>query len=431
MVHTRRRDRGGTVRGKGKLMARSIRSARLETRSARLRLPIQWKPYPVRILPGVRLAYRRNETVGRWSMIVADGKGGNWMKAFALADDFEDANGDTVLDYWQAMDRARALARGGNGNEDSSKPISVSGALDAYEANLKARGGDVANVARVRCHLTPALKERAVALLTARELERWRNGLVKKLTAGSINRTANAFRAALNLAADTDERIATRRAWEVGLQAIPDAVVSRNVILPTEQVRGVVAAAYAVSEPFGLLVETAATTGARVSQLARLEVRDLQAGRGAPRLMMPSSRKGKGRKKITRRPVPIPEGLAARLRLAGRHRAADAPLLAKPNGQAWRRSDHTRPFQRAAENAGLDPAVVTVYALRHSHIVHQIIAGVPLRVIAATCDTSVTMIEKTYSEFITDHTDDLTRSALVDFTQPTAKNVLPLARGAR
>jgi len=40
------------------------------------------------------------------------------------------------------------------------------------------------------------------------------------------------------------------------------------------------------------LVETAAVTGARVSQLARLEVQDVQGDRGDPRVMMPSSRKG-------------------------------------------------------------------------------------------------------------------------------------------
>jgi len=39
-------------------------------------------------------------------------------------------------------------------------------------------------------------------------------------------------KAALNLAADQDERIASRRAWETGLASIPDAEQSRNVILP-------------------------------------------------------------------------------------------------------------------------------------------------------------------------------------------------------
>jgi hypothetical protein len=199
-------------------------------------LPIRWKPYPVRIAPGVRLAYRRNETAGRWSVIVADGKGSNWMKALAVADDYENANGDTVLDYWQAQDRARVLARGTDtAHADAGKIATVASALDNYEADLKTRGGDLANVARVRVHLPKALSVKAVALLTARELRRWRDGLKKTLSSGSINRIGNAFRAALNLAADTDERIISRRAWEIGLQAIRDAAVSRNVILPPEE----------------------------------------------------------------------------------------------------------------------------------------------------------------------------------------------------
>jgi hypothetical protein len=40
------------------------------------------------------------------------------------------------------------------------------------------------------------------------------------------------------------------------------------------------------------------------------------------------------------------------------------------------------------------PAKVTIYALRHSDIVRQIRANVPLRIIAATHDTSVAMIER-------------------------------------
>ena len=258
------------------MMARSIRSATLETRTGRLKLATRWKPYAVRVAPGVRLAYRRKATAGTWSVIAADGKGGNWLKAFAGADDYEDANGDSILDFWQAQDRARALARG---SKSDTKPITISEALDNYAADLNARGGDAANVARVRIHLPHGLRDKAVALLTPRELKRWRDALRKTLSAGSVNRIANALRAALNFAANTDERIAGRRAWEVGLQAIPDAVVSRNVILPAGTIRRIVAEAYTISYEFGLLVETAATTGARVGQLARLEVQDVQSDR--------------------------------------------------------------------------------------------------------------------------------------------------------
>jgi hypothetical protein len=89
-------------------MARSARSSKLETRSTRLALPVReaGKSYTVRIGPGVRLGYRRKKTAGRWSVIVADGKRGNWLKAFGDADDFEEANGSTVLNFWQAQDIA-------------------------------------------------------------------------------------------------------------------------------------------------------------------------------------------------------------------------------------------------------------------------------------------------------------------------------------
>jgi len=39
---------------------------------------------------------------------VADGKGGNWLKNLpSIPDDHEDANGESVLTFWQAQDAAR------------------------------------------------------------------------------------------------------------------------------------------------------------------------------------------------------------------------------------------------------------------------------------------------------------------------------------
>jgi|SRR5271154_3155512 hypothetical protein len=92
-------------------MARSIRSATLETRSARLRLPVARKPVFVKLGPQLGLGYRRNQTVGTWVLRVADGKGGNWLRAIGAADDFTDADGEDVLDFWQAQDKARSLER--------------------------------------------------------------------------------------------------------------------------------------------------------------------------------------------------------------------------------------------------------------------------------------------------------------------------------
>ena len=249
-------------------------------------------------------------------------------------------------------------------------------------------------------------------------------GLVRKgLAPSTVNRTCAAFQAALELAAAQDPRITNQSAWRTGLAALPDAEQSRNVILPDDAVLAIISAAYAVSREFGLLVEVAAVTGARVSQLARLEVGDLQDDRSDPRLMMPSARKGRGRKRIERRPVPIPINLARVLKQAGAGRSSEAPLLTKPNGEPWRHSDHRHPFERAVTRAGLDPAEVTIYALRHSSIVRQLLANTPIRVVATLHDTSVVMIERTYSKFITDHSDALSRRALLDTTRPIGDDV--------
>lgn len=417
-------------------MARAIRSSQLETRTARLKLKPRGKPYTVRIADGARLGYRRlASTAGSWSARVANGKGDSWMKRFAEADDNQEANGETVLDFWQAQDVARALARRGPDSDaaaddiNDDKPITVAAALDAYKADLQIRGADVAAVARVRLHLSTVLLNKAVLLLTPRELRRFRDGLAKKRAPGTVDRICNALRAALNLAAETDHRIASRQAWEIGLKGLYDATEARNVILLANAIQRIVEEAYAVNPEFGLLVEVLAVTGARVGQVALLEVQDIRGGRSDPRLTMPSSKKGRGQKKIARRPVPIPENLAVRLRQAGQGRANDAPLLLKQSGEPWRKSDHTRLFARAVTAAGLNPDEVTAYALRHSSIVRQLLANVPIRVVATGHDTSVAMIEKTYSKFISDHTDAVTRSAMVDFSMPPpSPNVVPLAR---
>jgi integrase len=409
-------------------MARRLRSARLETRTTRLKLAIRKKPYTVRVGPGVRVAYRRNETAGSWSVIAADGKGGNWMKGFARADDYEEANGTDVLDFWQAQERARTIARGHRDPDaDSAKPITVGEAMDRYEADLKARGGDAYNAQRVRVHLPDALRNETVALLTSpRKFRHWRDGLTKKgLAASSVNRTCGAFQAALEHAARLDPRITNQSAWRMGLAALPDAEQSRNVIIPDDAVLRIISAAY--EEPqFGLLVEVAAVTGARVSQLARLEVGDVQGDRADPRLMMPSARKGKGRKRIERRPVPILTNLATALKQASVGKPDEALLLTRPSGAPWRHGDHRHPFARTVMRAGLDPASVTIYALRHSNIVRQLLANTPIRVVAAQHDTSVVMLERTYSKYIADHSDALSRRALLDTTRRVGEKVVGL-----
>jgi integrase len=219
-------------------------------------------------------------------------------------------------------------------------------------------------------------------------------------------------------------------------KALPDAQRARNIILSDDQVRALVDAGYRRNAHFGLFAETLATAGPRPSQASRIEVGDLRLDNPAePRLMVPRSAKGGGRlrvkRKVERISVPITVSLAARLKVAAAGRPANAPLLLMRDGRGWGDDpsvNYRADIRAIVAEVGLDPAIVTAYAFRHSSIVRQLLANVPVRVVASVHDTSVTEIERHYSKFITEHSDQLSRRALLQLDAPTGDNVVALAR---
>jgi hypothetical protein len=151
----------------------------------------------------------------------------------------------------------------------------------------------------------------------------------------------------------------------------------------------------------GVWCQTLSETGNRESQIKRVEVLDLQAAR----LMVPSSRKGKNRQ-ITRKGLPITAELAAHLvKLAAGKNPGDRLLPAF--------SDLAEKFRPVAKLLNLGPEI-TPYALRHSSIARQLLKNIPVRLVAAAHDTSVTEIERTYSRYIvSDLTESILRDALL------------------
>jgi integrase len=393
-------------------MPRSIKSNRLATRTSRLTLPISKKPIYEKIGVGVSLGYRRNKTAGSWVLRIADGKGSSHIQSIALADDCAETNDSTILTFWQAQEAARARVKPGpigSAPTPIQRPVTVADALDAYESDLQARDGDPSNVARARLHTKDLLRKPIVAL-NAKDLSCWRNTLAKTLAKATVNRIATCLRASLNLAMAHDERIVTDRSWKQGLKAFDNADRANNVTVDESTIRAIIAAAYDDSPEFGLLIEVAAITGSRYSQLVRVQVRDL----AGDRLMVPVSRKGRGVKTTTHTPVPIPAQLGERLGAMSASRALSSPLLLTAAGAPWGRSaDIARPFALAARAAGQDSSI-TMYCLRHTNIVRLIKANVPIRIIAAVHDTSVRMIERNYSEKIAHSSDDMIRNAMLD-----------------
>ena len=417
-------------------MARKVSFSALESRSARLRLKIRRRPYSGPSLArGIALMYRRNKTNGTWVLKASDGHGAYWTKGFALADDFEDADEKNVLTFYQAQDQAKKLARGEDGSAESTL-ITVDGALTDYKTDLTARSANPYNAEWPRVHLTSMLLSKPVAMLAATELKKWRDGLLGTMAPSTINRLCGCLCAALELARQHDERIQNRQAWEIGLAGLPDAQEARNVIISDDKVREFVRTAYGLDHQFGLLADTLANTGARPSQAARLRVEDLHDHPVRPKLAMPKSGKGGSRnrsaKKAERYSVPITVQLAIRLKQVAKGRADDAPLLLQSDGNEWGDNPgqrYHREVGKVVSAIGLDPVEVTMYCLRHSSIVRMLLRNVPIRLVASLHNTSVAMIEKHYSKYITEHSmDGIARIGLLSEPAPGADNVVALAR---
>ncbi|MET3364259.1 site-specific integrase [Bradyrhizobium ottawaense] len=407
-------------------MARSRYSNNLKNRTNRLKLPIKKKPYKLLIAPGIFLCYRRNAGPGTWSVEAG------WLKRFAVADDFEAANNNSVMSFWEAQKRALALARGSEA--DSDKPVTVDEALTAYQTDLKIRGGAIYNATSVRNHLSAAMLAKVVMLLTETELLHWRDGLVTKdgLKLSSANRIGKSFKAALALAAKRDKRITNSAAWKNGLRPLKAKGGSSpprdNYYLPDADILSIVAECYVEDADFGALIELLAVTGTRESQALKLWPHDLRDDDSDDlHVMLWCSDKGNRDRDPEQRPVAITPKQATMLRQRATTRGAKRPLF----DRIWNMSAR---FRVVLERLDLDLSL-TPYTLRHSSIIRQIRSNTPLRLIAYSHDTSVVEIERTYARYLGNASRDLTKRGLLIDAEPDVRqdrphmdNVIALAR---
>jgi hypothetical protein len=71
---------------------------------------------------------------------------------------------------------------------------------------------------------------------------------------------------------------------------------------------------------------------------------------------------------------------------------------------------------------------LTIYSLRHASIIRSLLAGTPARLTAALHDTSLAMLERTYSAFISEFGDSVARKGLLEIAPPQPSKVVPLGR---
>lgn len=103
--------------------------------------------------------------------------------------------------------------------------------------------------------------------------------------------------------------------------------------------------------------------------------------------------------------------LSDRLAIAASGKRDNGKLLTKPDGSPWKRSV-TRDDCGGSRRLGREQ--VTIYALRHSDIVRQLLGDVATRIVAVNHDTSARQPERPYPWYIGDHRDRLARRTLLN-----------------
>ena len=175
----------GCRRARGRRMPRKVRDANLETRTARSRLPVRHKPFFRLIEPGLHLGYRKlTSGPGTWLVRRYRGEGRYVVDnlrtpdgELILADDFEDSDGQSILDFAQAQRAARGP------RQRTAGGYTVANAIADYLRFLESDGRSPHSIRDTRCRVAafvlPELGAAKVAGLTTDRLRRWRDDLVK------------------------------------------------------------------------------------------------------------------------------------------------------------------------------------------------------------------------------------------------------------
>jgi integrase len=430
-------------------MARTVREAALATRSARLRLAPNTKPYWRMLEQGLHLGYRRRATGGTWIARRRNDEGIYREAKLGLADDLQDANDKTIFDFSHAQRAARAwwtseqrLAAGLDAAVDG--PYTIAQAMADYLADYRRRGGKAADsiTSVARRNILPELGKVPVAKLTTRRLLDWHRGITERPrrwrsrpgnpanVAAFDRKDAEAVRrrrATANRVL-TYLKAALNQAWRNGVS--PDDSAWRRV-KPFKSVDAPVIRYLSDDEitrlfnacrgGFRDLVHGALLTGCRYGELCRLQVGDYNADVGT--LAIREAKSGQVRHVTLTDEAPE---LIERL-VAGR--SMDDVLFKRDDGRAWKRAEQLRPMREACERAGITPAV-GFHVLRHTHASILAMRAVPMAVIARQLGHSDTrMTEKHYAHLAPNYVADTIRASFPRLTGPAAPAVVPFRRG--
>jgi integrase len=416
-------------------LAKRVRDSDLENRAARSKLKVRGKPYYKVVGSGLHVGYRKGKRAGMWVVRRYAGASSYVVQTIGEADDYAEANGTEVLNFWQAQDEARKIA----GSPARSGPYKVKDAIEDYLVELEGRASYADTRARLHAYALPAFGDKHVDKLTAESIRKWHRDLahapkrvrtksgaaehrtrpidtddseVSRRRKVSANRILGLLKAALNYAF-TEGKTASDVEWR-RVRPFKDVNQSRANYLTLAECKRLINAA---DPEFRLLVRAGLETGARYSHLARLRVNDFNPDSGTLHFR-PQSQPGKQGKGFHVVLTEDGQEFFAEL-VAGR--SGSEPLLRRE----WKSSEQQRPMKAACERAKIDPPV-GFHQLRHTWASHAVMGGMPLPVVAKNLGHADTrMVEKHYGHLAPSYVAEAVRKHAPRFGK-TPSNVRAL-----
>lgn len=388
---------------------------KIETVSARAKLKARREPYWQRISKGFHVGVRKmsSTSVGTWLIRHAGENGKEVEHSLGTLEDCPD---------YKRFDRAVELARewsARNATGVAETPRSTHTVMDACNAYVnrirELRGAKAADDLEARYRRwvqRDPIHDVALPQLARTHLDSFRRRLVaapvrvgkagslRERSKDSVNRDMAALRAALNHAL-AERMVTSDFAWRGPLKAYKNVTKRRGLYLDREQRRRFIEHA---PEHLAAFLQGMSMLPLRPGALAALTVEDFDCRLRV--LKIGTDKSGADRK------IKVPTAIATLFERAGAGKPPTAPLLARPDGQAWNKDAWKKPIKEAAQSAGL-PAGATAYTLRHSVITDLVHDGLDLLTVAQLSGTSVAMIEKHYGHLRSEvATEALARLAL-------------------
>jgi integrase len=425
-------------------MARTVRDANLETRTARSRLPTRGKPHYRILEPGLHLGYRKLKTgPGKWVARHYVGNEAYQVETIGIADDFSDADSVAIINFHQAQTLARSRMVGrAHTAAGKTEPLTVAASMASYLEFLQSNRKSAPFAQYVTdAFILPELGKIEVEALSTDKLRTWHAKLAKtsarirtkpgeqqrfkaddddperdRRRKATANRILTILKAALNRAW-RDGKVVSDSAWR-RVEPFESVDAARARYLTIAEAQRLINA----SPPdFRRLVLGALETGARYGELCSLTVSDFNPDSGT--VAIRQSKSGKPRH------IVLTDDGAEFFRGLTAGRAGSEFMFVKDSGEAWLRSHQADPMDQANINAKITPPI-NFHGLRHTWASHAVMNGVPMLVVAKNLGHSDTrMVEKHYGHLAPSYIADAIRAGAPRFGIEAANIVVPL--GAR